>query len=80
MSQCDDQTLRFTAEMLVIQFDQVKLDKLLFMGSTSPLYVLKHMNVSLSKALWANTWKHASDEANKALGNPTAVSDKARQA
>jgi len=55
VSECDDQTLGFTTEMLVIQFDQERIGQLLFMGNTSPLCVHKHMKILMGKASLANS-------------------------
>jgi len=60
VSQCDDKTLGFTAEMLVIQFDQEKFEQLLSIGNTSPLNVRKHKKISRAKAPLAKSWKPVS--------------------
>ena len=54
VSQCDDRTLKSTAEILVIYFDQEKFEQLLSMGNTSPC-ACKHKKISLAKALLANS-------------------------
>jgi len=63
VSQCDDLILGSTNEILVIQFNQEKLEQPLSVGSTSPLCVHKHMKVFIAKASLANFWKCASGEA-----------------
>jgi len=79
VSQCDDKTLRFVTEMLVIQFNK-KVWTTSLLGNTSPLWVRKHKKVSIAKAHLANSLKHASDKANEALTKPIAASYEANKA
>ena len=48
--QCDNQTLRSTAETLVIQFDYEKFEQLLSRGSVRSLNMRKHGKISLARA------------------------------
>ena len=60
VSQCDNKTLGSTIEMLVIKFDQHKFEQFLFLSNTSPLYMRKHMKISLDKVPLVNSWNHTS--------------------
>ena len=55
VSECNKNTIDFTAEMLVIVFGRRKFEKLLSIGNSSPLYVHKHMKISLAKDPLANS-------------------------
>jgi len=55
VSQCDKQTLESTAKVLIIEFDQVKLEELLSQGSKSLISIRKHRKVSIAKAHLANS-------------------------
>jgi len=79
VSQCDDQTLGSIVEIPVINFDQDRFE-LVSGGSTSPLHVRKHRNVSIARAPLTTSWKQVSVEINKALCKPIIVSDEAKQA
>ena len=50
VSQCKDLTLRSIVETLVINFDQEKLERLLFGVRASPLNVHKHRRIFLARA------------------------------
>lgn len=50
VSQCDGETLGFTAEMLVIQFDQEKFEQLISKGSPSPINMCKHRKISVVRS------------------------------
>jgi len=72
--------LRSTAEVLVIEYDQVKFVKLLSQGSKSFFSTRKHIRVSIAKAPLANFLKTAFDEANQAQCKPKKASGEAKQA
>jgi len=62
VSQCDNQTLGSTTEILVIHFDQEKFEQLLSEGDTRPLKVRKHRKIFLARTLLAKDWKPVSIE------------------
>ena len=66
VSQCDNQTLRFSVEMLDINFDQEKFEEHLSQGSKSSLFVRKHRLVSIAKVPLANSLNQAFTEAKLA--------------
>jgi len=70
VSQCDDQTLRFIVETLVINFDQEEFEQLLSGCSASPLNVLKHWRIFLARPLLVKAWKQVSVETSKILCEP----------
>jgi len=80
VSQCDDQTLGFLAETLVIHFDQEKFEQLLSGGNKSPLHVHKHRKVSVAKVPLATSGKQVSVETTEVLFEPNSASCEAKQA
>jgi len=78
VSQCDNQTLGSIAETLVIHIDQERFE-LLSGGSTSPLHVRKHREVSVARAPLTTYWKQVFIETNKALCKPITVSGETKQ-
>ena len=50
VSQCDNQALRSTVEMLIIQFKQEKFKQLLSTGKMSPLSMCKRRKIAIAKA------------------------------
>jgi len=71
VSQCD---IGSTAETLVIHFDEVKFEQLLFGGGTSPLHVRKHRKVSVARAPLATSWRRVSVETTEILCEPITAS------
>ena len=78
VSQCDDQTLGFIVETLVIHFDQEKFEQLLFGSSASLLNVRKQRKISLTRAHLVKVWKPVSIETCKTLCEPTSALCKAK--
>jgi len=79
VSQCDDETLGSTAEMLGIQFDQEKFEKLLSEGSSSPINMRKHRKIFVTRSSLITTRKQVSDKANEATCGSNSASYKANQ-
>jgi len=73
VSQCDNQTLESTAEILVIHFDQKKFEQLLSEGGTSPLNVRIHRKISLARTPLAKIWKPITIKISTALREPTSA-------
>ena len=48
--QCDDETLGFTAETLIIQFDQEKFEQLLSEGGSNSINERKHKKISVTRS------------------------------
>ena len=79
VSQRDDQTFGSIAETLVIHFNQERFEQLLSGGSTRPLHVRKHKEVSVATFPLATSWKQVSEGTNKTLYKPITVSGEAKQ-
>ena len=70
VSQCNNQTLKSTAVVVIIEFDQEKFEQHLSQGSKSPLSVHKHRKDFL---------KSTFVEAKQAQHEPKPVSIRAKQ-
>ena len=73
VSQCDDETLGFTAETLVIQFDQERFEQFLSECGSSPINMHKHRKISVARSPLATTRKQVSDETKKVICRPNSV-------
>ena len=80
VSQCGDQTLGSTAETLVINFDQEKLEQLLIGGSKSPLHLRQNRKISVAKVFLATSGKQVSIETTEVLRELNTTSRKAKRA
>jgi len=76
--QCDDETLRSTAEILVIQFDQERFEQVLNRGGKSPTNVRKHRKISVIRSPLITAEKQAYDKTKKAICRPELASCEAK--
>jgi len=63
--QRDNQSLRSTAEMIVINFDQEKFEKLLSLGGKSPLSCASTKKSSWPKLMWLTLSRQPLSRINK---------------
>ena len=80
VSQCNNQNLGFSVEMLVTHFDQEKFEQLLIMGNTNSLCVSKHRKISIVKAPLVNSRSESLLRLKQAQSELNAASNEAKQA
>ena len=65
--QCGDETLGFTTETLVIQFDQEKFEQLFSEGSSSPINMRKRRKIFVARSHLAMTRKQVPNGMKKTV-------------